>query len=71
MIDALDAVSVWCGRTIAVLGVLLALVYGGAVILEALIKRAAMAGLCLQWMRGEFDRDPRGFWARMFWGSGR
>lgn len=69
MIRLLDAIAIVPGRVIAVLGVLLAAVFAATMILDALIKRAGFGGLLLQWAFQEHAKEPRRWWAKLFWGK--
>lgn len=68
-LSAVDLVSAWLGRCVAVLAVAFCGVFACVWILERIIKRAGLGGLFLKFGLQEYNKDQRSFVARLFWGG--
>lgn len=67
-LQMLDAVSIWAGRFIALLAVICGGLIGGCWLSTKAVRRVGLWGMLLQFAKVEASRDPRRYFARLFWG---
>jgi hypothetical protein len=69
MLTILDAMSVFCGRVLAVLFVASGCLWLGCWLMDAIVKRTGHFGMMLSFVMAQAKRNPRTFWAQLFWGK--
>lgn len=66
--NPLEHLFIGAGWLLTGLLLVLAVLWAAFTLLDKILKYAGMVGICIQFMRAEFNKYPRSFCARLFWG---